>query len=153
MCVLHLCVLHASLMCLSISLHYTSTAEREAARRKAAEAAAASAGGGGAAGGGPQVSAAAGVSWRVKALQRAQQLAKEQGRGLNEVCVWVCACVADCNVEGLCCPDSWGGGIVSSRCAVVERSCMSAGLAVGDALQALLFKAVCNVVSLYTGAV
>jgi hypothetical protein len=25
------------------------------------------------------------VSWRVKALQRAQQLAKEQGKDLNEV--------------------------------------------------------------------
>jgi conjugal transfer/entry exclusion protein len=31
------------------------------------------------------VSAAAGAAWRVRALQRAQQLAKEQGRELNEV--------------------------------------------------------------------
>jgi hypothetical protein len=59
-------------------------AEREEARRKAAEAAAAS--------GGPSgpTSASAGVSWRMKAVARAQQLAKEQGRGLNEVRACVC---------------------------------------------------------------
>ncbi|WIA29191.1 hypothetical protein OEZ86_011702 [Tetradesmus obliquus] len=54
-----------------------AAAERAAAREAAAAAAgpdkAAAAGG------------AAGVSWRMRALQRAQQLAQEQGRGLNEV--------------------------------------------------------------------
>jgi hypothetical protein len=65
-------------------------AAREEARKQAAEEAAAAAaasggrGGGGGSGGGP-ISAQAGVSWRVKALARAQQLAKEQGKGLNEV--------------------------------------------------------------------
>ena len=32
------------------------------------------------------ISAAAGVSWRMKAVARAGQLAKEQGRDVNEVC-------------------------------------------------------------------
>lgn len=47
----------------------------------AAREAAAAAGGGSR---GP-VSAAAGVGWRVKAVQRAQQLAKEQGKNFDEV--------------------------------------------------------------------
>jgi hypothetical protein len=56
-----------------------------AAAREAAASAAAAAGTDRAAAAG----GAAGVSWRMRALQRAQQLAKEQGRGLNEVrCCW-----------------------------------------------------------------
>jgi pyruvate/2-oxoglutarate dehydrogenase complex dihydrolipoamide acyltransferase (E2) component len=56
-----------------------------ATAREAAAAAAAAAGTDRAAAAG----GAAGVSWRMRALQRAQQLAKEQGRGLNEVrCCW-----------------------------------------------------------------
>jgi hypothetical protein len=51
----------------------------------AAVAAAAAREAAGAAGKAPVVSAAAGAAWRVRALQRAQQLAKEQGRELNEV--------------------------------------------------------------------
>lgn len=45
-----------------------------------------------AADGGPRgaISAAAGVTWRMKAVQRAQQLAKEQGRDVNAVCRSIC---------------------------------------------------------------
>lgn len=50
-----------------------AAAAREAAAAAAGPDKAAAAGG------------AAGVSWRMRALQRAQQLAQEQGRGLNEV--------------------------------------------------------------------